>query len=177
MRIRLGDEDAFQSLFELHYGSLCDFVQSYVRSSETAEELVQTVFLRIWVDRATWEPATGVRAYLFAACRNQALGALKHERVVALAAARAASEDVSLGSGAPRLGPDEELQAAELTRALQEAVRALPERRRWVVILRWQHQMSYAEIADALGISVKTVEVQIGRALAAFRTRLAHLKR
>src|SRR6266566_1881386 len=175
-RIRLADEGAFKSLFQAYYASLCAFVQSYVRSPDLAEELVQTVFLQIWQHRATWEPTTGARAYLFAACRNQALGALRHERVVARAAQRATREEITLGAAAARMGPDEEVQASELAAALREAVDRLPERRRIVVILRWQQQMSYAEIAGVLGISVKTVEVQMGRALAFFRQQLAHLR-
>jgi RNA polymerase sigma-70 factor (ECF subfamily) len=175
-RIRLADEGAFKSLFDAYYGMLCDFAQSYVRAPDVAEELVQTVFLRIWEHRATWEPTTGVRAYLFAACRNQALGALKHERVVAQVARRATREEIALGIAAARMGPDEELQASELAAVLREVVDRLPERRRIVVILRWQQQMSYAEIAGVLGISVKTVEVQMGRALAFFRQQLAHLR-
>ena len=54
---------------------------------------------------------------------------------------------------------------------------ALPERRRMVVVLRWQHQMSHTEIANVLGISVKTVEVQMGRALASLRKQLGHFNR
>ena len=177
VRIRLGDENAFESLFEAYYPPLCDFVQSYLHSAESAEEVVQTVFLRIWEQRATWEPATGVRPYLFAACRNQALGILKHERVVVRTAARATREDLSLGMGRSAPAPDAELHAAELANALRAAVHGLPERRRMVVVLRWQHQMSYAEIASVLGISVKTVEVQMGRALASLRKQLGHFNR
>ena|SRR2546426_946626 len=175
-RIRLADEGAFNSLFRAYYARLCGFVQSYVRSPDLAEELVQTVFLQIWQHRATWEPTAGARAYLFAACRNQALGALKHEGVVARVARRATLEGIALGAAAARVGPDEEVQASELAALLREAVGRLPERRRIVVILRWQQQMSYAEIAGVLGISVKTVEVQMGRALAFFRRQLAHLR-
>ena len=173
-RVRLGDDNAFESLFEAYYPSLCDFAQSYLHSAESAEEVVQTVFLRIWEQRATWEPTTGVRAYLFAACRNQALGILKHERVVVRTAARATHEDLALGVGSPTPAPDAELHAAELATAVREAVHALPERRRMVVVLRWQHQMSHTEIANVLGISVKTVEVQMGRALASLRKQLGH---
>lgn len=176
-RIRLADEGAFESMFHAYYARLCDFVQSYVRSPDVAEELVQTVFLRIWEHRATWDPATGVRAYLFAACRNQALGALKHERVVARVAQRATRDGIPLGIAAAQVGPDEALQASELAGALREAVAKLPERRRLVLILRWQHQMSHADIARVLGISVKTVEVQMGRALAFFRKQLARFGR
>ena len=57
-RVRLGDEGAFQSLFETYYATLCDFAQSYLHSPELAEELVQTVFLRIWEHRVRWEPTT-----------------------------------------------------------------------------------------------------------------------
>jgi RNA polymerase sigma-70 factor (ECF subfamily) len=93
------------------------------------------------------------------------------------AAERARSEQVALGAGRAGPLPDEAVQAAELARALGAAVDALPERRRLVVICRWRHQLSYAEIAQVLGISVKTVEVQMGRALAALRTQLARLER
>ena len=175
-RVRLGDERAVESLFEAYYPALCDFVQSYLGSPDSAEDVVQTVFLRIWEHRATWEPVSGVRAYLFAACRNRALGALKHDRVVARSAARVTSEQVAWVSGRGDL-PDEAVQAVELAQALRAAVDRLPERRRTVVILRWQHQMSYAEIACVLGISVKTVEVHIGRALAFLRKHLVHLQR
>jgi RNA polymerase sigma-70 factor (ECF subfamily) len=176
-RVRLGDEGAFHSLFEAYYTALCDFAQTYLHSPELAEELVQTVFLRIWEHRVRWEPTTSVRAYLFAACRNQALGVLKHERIVLRAAQRARSEEVVLGSGGAAPLPDEAVQAAELARALGSAVDALPERRRLVVICRWRHQLSYAEIAQVLGISVKTVEVQMGRALASLRKQLARFER
>ena len=174
-RIRLGDEGAFESLFQAYYAPLCDFVQSFVHSPDLAEELVQTVFVRIWEHRHTWEPRAGVRAYLFAACRNQALGVLKHERVVARVVQHASREGIPLGIAVTHVGPDDELHASELADALREAVDRLPERRRHVVILRWQHQMSYAEIAQVLGISVKTVEVQLGRAFAFFRAQLTHL--
>jgi RNA polymerase sigma-70 factor (family 1) len=176
-RVRLGDERAVESLFEAYYPALCDFVQSYLHSPEAAEDVVQTVFLRIWEHRATWDPATGVRAYLFAACRNRALGALKHDRVVARTAARVTSELVVWAGGLGTLAADEAVQAGELARTLHAAVNTLPERRRTVVILRWQHQMSYAEIAAVLGISVKTVEVHVGRALAFLRKHLVHLQR
>jgi hypothetical protein len=81
-RIRSGDEAAFEHLFRSYYQPLCDFAMSYVRSRETAEELVQTVFLRLWEKRESLRPATGVAAYLFAACRNGSLDHLKHRRVV-----------------------------------------------------------------------------------------------
>jgi len=169
-RIRAGDEDAFAALFLEHYTSLCQFVDSFVRAPDIAEEIVQGVFLRIWEHRRSWNPRAGPRAYLFASCRNQAVDALRHEQIVAQSLGR----DTYLGVGrwsAPGLA-DAELEAAELADKLRSVVAELPERRRLVVILRWQHQLSNPEIARILGISVKGVEMQFSRALADLRRHL-----
>jgi RNA polymerase sigma-70 factor, ECF subfamily len=171
-RIRAGDEKAFEELFRSYYRALCTFTDGYVRSRETAEELVQTVLLRLWEKRESWEPVTGIRAYLFAACRNQALDHLKHRRVidrVALAVRGVESEEMERTQP---VRPDEAMQAKELAEAFRLAVEQLPERRRAVVVLRWEHHLSNLEIARALGISVKGVEAHVTRALALLRERL-----
>ena len=76
------NESEFATIFLEHYGSLCDFVNSYVRAPDVAEEIVQAVFSRIWEERTTWRPGSGARAYLFVACRNQALDYLRQEQIV-----------------------------------------------------------------------------------------------
>ena len=86
---RLSDEREFETLFLEHYSSLCEFVDSYVHAPDVAEEIVQAVFLRLWESRDSWEPRSGARAYLFAACRNQSLDYLRHERIVARTAEHA----------------------------------------------------------------------------------------
>lgn len=163
--IRAGDEKAFEDLFKAYYRALCAFTNGYVHSPDTAEELVQTIFLRLWEKRESWEPVTGIRAYLFAACRNQALDHLKHRRVVDRVT-RAAGEMESQEAGSRQpVQPDEAMQATELQEVLRLAVDQLPERRRAVIVLRWQHHLSNLEIARALGISVKGVEAHVTRAL------------
>jgi RNA polymerase sigma-70 factor (ECF subfamily) len=169
-RVRAGDEAAFESLFKAYYHCLCSFANGYVRSPDTAEELVQSVFLRIWERRESWAPAAGVRAYLFAASRNHALDHLRHERVVERLAPCAS--DHPAAETRVRPGPDEEMQAVELAAALRRAVEELPERRREVVTLRWQHQLTNLEIAKVLGISVKGVEAHVTRSLTYLRERL-----
>ena len=168
-RQRVDDERVFAALFLDHYTSLCEFVDAYIRAPDVAEELVQAVFLRLWESRHSWEPKRGARAYLFAACRNQALDYLRHERIVARTA------DVAFDSDAGPRTPahaDHELEAAELGERLRAVVDRLPERRRMVVVLRWQHQLTNPEIARIMGISVKGVEMQFSRALADLRRKL-----
>jgi RNA polymerase sigma-70 factor (ECF subfamily) len=169
-RASADDERQFEALFLEHYASLCEFVDSYVHAPDVAEELVQAVFLRLWECRDTWEPKRGARAYLFAACRNQALDHLRHERIVARTAEVAM--DLDLGRSSAPLPADADLEAAELAAHLRLAVSRLPERRRLVVILRWQHQLTNPEIARVMDISVKGVEMQFSRALADLRREL-----
>ena len=171
--VRAGDESAFESLFRAHYAALCDYADSIVASRAVAEELVQNVFLAVWAQRERWAPRESERAYLYGAVRNQALNHLEHRRVERRwreAAAREAVADVS----AATLAPDP-AEAEEMTARVREAIAQLPERARQVVVLRWQHQLRYAEIAAALGISVKGVEVQLARAMRALRERLGDL--
>lgn len=175
-RVRAGDEGAFEAIFMTYYAALCSFVQSYVLAPDIAEELVQDVFLRIWERRAEWAPPGGVRAYLFTACRNRALDHVKHERIVARTADAARREGHPPGAGQPPSPPDIDAQATELAEALHDAVHELPERRRQVLVLRWEHGLSHAEIAEVLGISVKGVETQLGRAMATLRVRLARFR-
>jgi RNA polymerase sigma-70 factor, ECF subfamily len=175
-RIRDGDEAAFEAAFHLYYGPLCDFVERHVRDPQATEEIVQEVFLRVWTRRGELAVRESLRAYLYGAARNRALSHLKRrgvERRWAEAAERQ-PELAVLGSAPP--SPDDELRSREIAAAVQNAIERLPERARLVAALRWQHQLSHAEIAEAMGITVKGVENQLGRAARALRKSLSHLR-
>jgi RNA polymerase sigma-70 factor (ECF subfamily) len=167
---RADDERVFAKLFLDHYAPLCEFVDAYIRAPDVAEEVVQAVFLRLWESRASWEPKRGARAYLFAACRNQALDYLRHERIVTRTADFAFDSDTGRARAPDRA--DHDLEAAELGDRLRAVVDGLPERRRMVVVLRWQHQLTNPEIARIMRISIKGVEMQFSRALADLRRKL-----
>jgi RNA polymerase sigma-70 factor (ECF subfamily) len=172
-RIRAGDETAFQELFDLYCRPLCDFARSYVHCPDLAAEIVQDLFLRIWSHRTSWSVHQGIRPYLFMSCRNAALNHLKHERVVTRVNDRASREQFTPALGEAPRRPDEASEASELAAAVRVAVHELAERRRLVVILRWEHHLSHAEIAQIMGISVRGVETQFARAMATLRERLA----
>jgi RNA polymerase sigma-70 factor (ECF subfamily) len=170
--VRRGDATAFEALFTTYYESLCGFVHSYVRDAAIAEEIVQDIFLHIWKERTTWDPAVSTRQYVFAAARNRALNHLRNTQVFQRAVERSVQEGEPPTLGARPWGADTLLEANELQRAFSNAVALLPERQRLVVTLRWHHQLSHVEIAHILGVSVKGVETQLGRALKTIRERL-----
>ena len=163
-RIRAGDRRAFEEVFRAHYRALVAFVHGYVRSRAEAEELVQEVFLGTWLRREGLAATDSVRGYLYRSARNQALNHLRHRRVEREWAAEVKAADP------PRTpAGDSAVLEKDLAAAVRRAVDALPERCRMVFSLSRDHGLGYAEIAEAMEISVKTVETQMTKALRALR--------
>ena len=166
-RLRAGDDDAFDALFRAHYAPLVGLAEGMLRQRAVAEEVVQDVLLELWRRRESLTLEESLRAYLFRSVRNRALNHLRHEKVERRGEPFAAGEPSSLPSAQAAL------EEAEIDAAVREAVGALPERCREVFELSRVRGLRYAEIAETMGISVKTVEAQMGKALRMLRERLA----
>lgn len=131
-----------------------------------AEEIAQDVMLELWRRRTSLTVETSLQAYLYRATRNRALNHVRHERVETESIPYLERES-AIDSPAPR-----EMAEKEIRAAVQRAVAKLPDRCREVFGLSRNQGLKYSEIANALGISVKTVEAQMGKALAALRIEL-----
>jgi RNA polymerase sigma-70 factor (ECF subfamily) len=165
---------AFRRLFELRFEELYRFAFRYVHSSETAKDLVQEAFLRIWRQRDQLDlDAPGARSYLYTVVRYQALDHLRHRRVEERWRTEYAAPSVTDHGRLLSPDPDRELAEKEIATTLHRAVDALPRRQRQVLMLRWQQQASYEQIAEILGISPKTVAIHIGHAIQRLREVLA----
>jgi RNA polymerase sigma-70 factor (ECF subfamily) len=169
-RLRTGDARAFEELFRAYAAPLCDFAFSYVREREGAEEIVQDLFCRLWEQRHTLEMPFGARAYLWSSVRNRALNALRDERLEFSVHERLVRESADARAGD---SPLEESAARDLADAVAQVIREMPVRCREVyTMVRVQH-LAHAEVSRILGISPKTVEIHMTRALAILRARLA----
>jgi len=162
-RIQTGDVHAFEALYRRYWERLYAFAFRYLRSKEDSEEIVQEVFFRIWRGREHWVPAGAVRSYLYLAVRNSARDRLER-------AAVARRRRISQREPAVEAQPD--LEAADLVAAVERALTELPAKRAEVCKLRLVGELSYAQIAQRLGISEKTVETQLSRGLKFLRERL-----
>ncbi len=172
-QIRVGSSTAFEQMFAAYYVPLVAFAYGIVQSQESAEELVQDVFARIWEVRATWTIDVSLSTYLYRATRNRALNAARHTQLAGRAAALAAAAGRVWGTSARIPRADDALAAHELAARHRAVLAALPARCREAYILNRQHHLSYAEIARVLGVSVKAVEANLARALRVLRTSLA----
>jgi RNA polymerase sigma-70 factor (ECF subfamily) len=166
-RLSGGDEDAFDALFRAWYAPLVRVAEGVVRERAIAEEVVQDVLLEVWRRREQLGADESPRAYLIRATRNRALNHVRHLRVQQRGAPYIGGRTEDAAQGVSRLVEE------ELDVAVRAAVAELPPRCREVFELSRVHGLSYAEIAGALEISVKTVEAQMGKALRTLRERLA----
>jgi RNA polymerase sigma-70 factor (ECF subfamily) len=169
-RIRAGDEQAYEELFHRYYRELCRY-GARLSPGGAAEEIVQEVFLKVWLRRERLREVTTLRSYLYAAVRNHALNQIKRE---GYEDRWRQGKQVELAeSPAVAASADEDVRAAELTAAIERALELLPPRCRQAFLLQRREQMSVAEIAEAMQIAPKTVEIQIGNALKLLRRSLA----
>ena len=169
-KIQQGDHDAFEGLFRNHYADLCRFACHYVKSSEIAEDLVQNVFLKIWQNHRNWRPRRTVKSYLYKAVHNQARNYARRKSVE-----KKWEEETAVSNVAHSPSSEAAWYEKELFTALEKPIEQLPKRCRMVFVLSRVNGLKYAEIAETLGISVRTVEVQMGRALEKLRRVLGPL--
>jgi RNA polymerase sigma-70 factor (ECF subfamily) len=171
-RIRAGDDRALETVFRAHYASMFTVVRRIVFAPDIAEELVQDVFLKLWTKRETLAEIDALKTYLYRAARNTALNHLRRQKL------ESAHEEREAAKGEPSTGEatDDGATATDLTTAVQAAIARLPERCREIFLMSRDGGLTYNEIAKELGISIKTVETQMGRALKSLRLSLARFR-
>lgn len=163
----MGDVTAFEMLFRTYYQPLCHYAYSFLQDKEDAEEIVQSTFLMVWEKRDTLAIRTSVRPYLYAMVRNACLNVLKHQKIKQKHAGEA--QAMADRSHDP---VTQTVASNELEYKIKVALEELPEQCRIVFKLSRFEELKYAEIADQLNISVKTVENHMGKALKIMREQL-----
>lgn len=160
-------ESSYEELFRQWYAPLCKLVFRILQDKALTEDTVQEVFVKLWEKRAELKIEVSIKAYLYRAAINASYNHLeKHKRYGKL------SLDDMTAEPSDTYTADTQLHAKELEKRIGKALESLPEACREVFILSRYESLSYKEIAETLGISVKTVENQMGKALRIFREKL-----
>jgi RNA polymerase sigma-70 factor, ECF subfamily len=164
--LKAGDEAAFERVFKKYYPLLCNYGFTFLRDQAEAEEVVQSTFLAFWEKRQSLDIHTSVMAYLFRMVRNTSLNMLKHKKV------ESSYAQEELLTTQRSVEPLTQTIHDELENRISQALEKLPEQCRIVFKMSRFEELKYAEIANELNISVKTVENQIGKALKIMREQL-----
>ncbi|HMC82287.1 MAG TPA: sigma-70 family RNA polymerase sigma factor [Candidatus Polarisedimenticolia bacterium] len=147
------------------------------RNERDAEDLVQDTYLRAYRFFNRFEPGTNIRAWLYRILQNQFLNHLHHEKPVSGAAdfetlAESGGISESAFPHSPLRTPEEEVMNSVTAAEIEEALALLPREYRQVVIMAFTEEMSYREIADALGIPIGTVMSRLHRGRKILRKQL-----
>lgn len=153
-------------IFRDYYKPLVQYGNTILKDADETEDIVQQVFVSVWEKRTQLDIHTSIRALLYKAVHNACLNRIKHYKV------RAAHAEEWKATQSVAADASDHLQAAELNDKIQAAIELLPEQCRKIFRMSRFEQLKYQEIADRLGLSVKTVENQMGKALKVVRASL-----
>jgi RNA polymerase sigma-70 factor (ECF subfamily) len=166
-RIREGDKGQFELLFRSSYVSLVRYAKTLIKDHDTAEEIVQDLFVRLWQDKEKIKIESSLNGYLYRSVHNRCLHYIEHNRVVE----RHAEEMSYRQPDSPEI-PSEILNYKELQAKVASILEKLPDRCGQIFCMSRFEGLKYNEIAEKLSVSVKTVEANMGRALKEFRKEL-----
>ena len=163
-KVKGNDEGAFETLFRMYYPRLCVYAQSIMNNAYDAEEVVQNAFVKIWERKENISLQTSFKSYIYQAVKNNCLTLLRDQKKThsKLRVINKMDENLNLDHGD---GFD-----FELYRRLEDAIELLPEQCKRIFIMSRINGLKHKEIADDLGLKVKTVENQIGIALKKLRS-------
>ncbi len=160
------DSKAFRDVFELFYQPLCRFAAGYLYDDDSAEDIVQQVFINLWEQRKEIDPQKAIKSYLFTSVKNRCLNHIRDHKKF-----RSHYLDVELELEIP-VADHDKIQLADLEDQVAQALDKLPEKCREIFMLCRFEDMKYKAVADKLGISQKTVEAQMTKALKILRHEL-----
>lgn len=167
-RIVAGDQAAFALLAERHATTALRVAQRILRNAADSEEVVQESLMRVWMFAHRWKPETAkFSSWFYRIVTNQAISRVRRKPMEAL-------DDLAEPLDAAP-GPHDQLAGKEIGQAIEVALGRLPDRQRAAIALCYDEGLSCAEAADAIGVSVGTMESLLFRARRSLRLWLGPL--
>lgn len=167
-QVEQGSRRAFDLLFEKHWSAAYTSAYRRLRDADQAKDIIQDIFTHIWLNREILH-IRNLPAYLSRAVRNRVIKIVAKEKL-----SHPFFNILEEGPGS-ELSADKELLWKEFFRAYEQLVAAFPAKRQLIFRMRFENDLSTKEIAQELGLSRKTVQNQLHKAIEQLRINLAHL--
>lgn len=165
IELQKGNERAFDAIFKQYYKPLSQFSYSFIKDQDTAENLVQEVFAKLWEKREKLANIDNLLSYLMGMVRNQSIDFLRKEKTTSKIFTKLQLEKSENTT-------EEQISKNEFEEKLLKSIMNLPERCRTAIEMSRFDGFSNKEIAQKMEISVKGVEALIGRSLKLLRSEL-----
>lgn len=173
-KLKVGDENAYVALFEEFYVGLCAYSRRYVGRKDIAEEIVSETFFKVWENRKTLEIHSSVKSYLFQAVANnslQHLRKIKKEEKIDDYFSTVEHENIGFKEVTENV-TEQSLLVQELNARIEDAINQLPSQQQIAFRLKRIEGKKNKEIAEEMGIAVKTVEMHLSKAMLSLRKNL-----
>uniref|UniRef100_UPI0032173EA5 RNA polymerase sigma-70 factor n=1 Tax=uncultured Draconibacterium sp. TaxID=1573823 RepID=UPI0032173EA5 len=174
IRFKKGDELAFEHIFKELYNKLVGFCIQFVNDREEAKGIAQEAFVNLWFNRNKIVKVTGIQAFLYTSAKSACLKHIRHQQIVKK------YSDSKLNEIEKQLQIESldnldlnALEYVELNELIKQSIENLPEKSRVVFEKKRFEGKTNKEIAEELGISIKSVEANMTRALKALKANLA----
>jgi RNA polymerase sigma-70 factor (family 1) len=166
-KLKDDDQSAFTILFTKYYSDLVRFSYRYTRNLNASEEIVQEVFLKLWENRPSLDVHTSLRSFLIKAVQNRSIDSLRHINIT-----HKYASDVLENATISGNETENYILYSELVTNFNQAMDKIPAAYAEVFRMSRIETLNYQEIAEKLGVSVRTVEVRISKALSLLREEL-----
>ena len=161
--VRGNDLNSFEKMFLIYRVKIFNFSYKYLRSREDAEEVVQDTFVKIWENRATLNEDLSFNSYLFTIPKNIIINKVRKK------VAEPRVFDTIVEHSAQDESTENEIIYRDITSVAERAIQNLPAQRQLVYNLSRKDGLTYEEIGTQLGISSRTVEAHLRKALKSIR--------
>jgi len=170
-RVALGDTSAFRQIFDGLFSNLTKFSFSFVHSKEAATEIVDELFVQLWIKRANIMKINDLRVYLYTATKNASLNYIS-KKVKQIENEPYENLQVQMTD---LVSPEQIMITKEILQKIKEAVDSLPPRCKLIFKFVREDGLSYSEVAEILGLSIKTIDSQMVIAVSRIRGKLMNV--
>ena len=170
-QVAVGDTRAFRQIFDALFSNLTKFSFSFVHSKEAATEIVDELFVQLWVKRDDIMKINDLRVYLYTATKNASLNYIsKKAKQIELEPYENLQVQMT-----DVVSPEQIMITKEILQKIKEAIDSLPPRCKLIFKFVREDGLSYSEVAEILGLSIKTIDSQMVIAVARIRAKLMNV--
>lgn len=172
-RLKTGEEASFEIIFKKHFTGLCLFAEHFLKDTHAAEEIVEEYFCNLWENCQSTHITTSLRGYLYKSIYHRCLKYIRYQKLQRKYLTNQYQfSDKEILESASEDYPAVNLITKELEDKISSVIDALPRQCKKIFCMNRFENLTYAEIAEKLGISQNTVKTQMSRALQKLRVEL-----